>query len=97
MMITFSYIVERHSILQNSIHTTLLEEKSYANALLLVVGSVIVVAGSFLLEIILFTAYNRLAHIWKNLLNMARLNDKENKPNSLKLEEVLKIIAKEKH
>ena len=93
MMITFSNIVERHLILQNSIQTTLLEEKSYSNALLLVVGSVIAVLGSFLLEIILFTAYNRLAHIWKNLLNMARLHDKENNPNSFNLEEVLKIMV----
>ena len=73
MMPTFYQIADRHSILQSIIGNSQQEEKSYANALLLVGGSMVAVLGSFFLEVILFLSYYRYAHLKKALLTQARL------------------------
>ena len=73
MMPNFYKIADRHSILQSTIGNSQQEEKSYANALLLLVGSMVAVLGSFFLEVILFLSYYRYAHLKKALLTQARL------------------------
>ena len=73
MMATFYYIADRHSTLQSTIGNSQQEEKSYTNALMLLVGSMVAVLGSFLLEIFLFLFYYRYAHLKKALLTQARL------------------------
>ena len=73
MMATFYYIADRHMTLQSTIGSSHQEDKSHTNALLLLVGSMVVVLGSFFLEIILFLSYFRYAHLKKALLTQARL------------------------
>ena len=73
MMATFYYIADRHSTLQSTIGNSQQEEKSYTNALMLLVGSMVAVLGSFFLEIILFLSYYRYAHLKKALLTQTRL------------------------
>ena len=67
-----------HFTLQSTIGSSHQEDKSYTNTLLLLVGSMVAVLGSFYLEIILFLSYYWYTHLKKALLNQARLLANEN-------------------
>jgi hypothetical protein len=71
--LTWIKIAARHSLLEDSIGTTIIEDTSYSNCFSLMVFAYCLAILSFCFQIFLYHLYNNHMHLWKDLLQHSNL------------------------